>query len=318
MFRRLRERPPDLSESAAGRPEVDEYLRYIESARQLSPHTVAAYRRDLAELCAFLGERAVTDWNEVARDDLRAFIGDLSRRELARRSIARKLSAARSFLRWLHREGRIEANPGRLVRSPKLEKTLPGWLTAQQVDELFHAAEANAAEGGFRPARDLAVLETFYGTGMRLSELHGLDWADVDLLGEQAKVRGKGKKERIVPLTGSAARALRRYELRRDDVVRSVKEADRRAVFLSERGKRLSRRQVQNIVRGFLDRIAEESGLSTHSLRHSFATHLLDGGADLMAVKELLGHESLSTTRIYTHTSKERLKQVYQQAHPRA
>ena len=307
-----------MSERAAERPEVGEYLRYIESARQLSPHTVSAYRRDLAELCEFLAEREVAEWNDVARDDLRAFIGDLSRRELARRSIARKLSAARSFLRWLHREGRIDANPGRLVRSPKLEKTLPGWLTAQQVDELFRAAEANAAEGGFRPARDLAVLETFYGTGMRLSELHGLDWADVDLLGEQAKVRGKGKKERIVPLTSSAARALRRYELRRDDVVRSVKEADRRAVFLSERGRRLSRRQVQNIVRGFLDRIAEESGLSTHSLRHSFATHLLDGGADLMAVKELLGHESLSTTRIYTHTSKERLKQVYQQAHPRA
>ena len=307
-----------MSERAAVRPEVAEYLRYIESARQLSAHTVSAYRRDLIELSAFLDAREVTEWGDVGRDDLRAFIGDLSRRELARRSIARKLSAARSFLRWLHREGRIESNPGRRVRSPKLEKTLPGWLTSQQVDELFAAAEASAAEGGFRPARDLAALETFYGTGMRLSELHGLDWADVDLLGEQAKVRGKGKKERIVPLTGSAARALRRYELRRDDVVRSVKDADRRAVFLSERGKRLSRRQIQNIVRGFLDRIAEESGLSTHSLRHSFATHLLDGGADLMAVKELLGHESLSTTRIYTHTSKERLKQVYQQAHPRA
>ncbi|HEX6589340.1 MAG TPA: tyrosine recombinase XerC [Longimicrobiales bacterium] len=307
-----------MSERAAVRPDVAEYLRYIESARQLSAHTVAAYRRDLAELCEFLDRRGIGGWDEVARDDLRGFIGELSRRDLARRSIARKLSAARSFLRWLHREGRIEANPGRLVRSPRLEKTLPAWLTAQQVTDLFAAAEAAAAEGGLRPARDLAVLETFYGTGMRLSELHGLDWSDLDLLGEQAKVRGKGRKERIVPLTGSAARALRRYELRRDEVVRTVKDADRRAVFLSARGKRLSRRQIQMVVRGFLDRIAEESGLSTHSLRHSFATHLLDGGADLMAVKELLGHESLSTTRIYTHTSKERLKQVYQQAHPRA
>ena len=300
------------------RPEVDEYLRYIESGRQLSAHTVTAYRRDLAELCEFLDRRECGDWGDLSRDDLRSFIGDLSRRELARRSIARKLSAARSFLRWLHREGRIESNPGRAVRSPKLEKALPAWLTSQQVDALFEAAESAAAQGGFRAQRDLAVIETFYGTGMRLSELHGLDWGDLDLLGEQAKVRGKGRKERIVPLTGSAARALRRYELRRDEVVRSVKEADRRAVFLSERGRRLSRRQVQNVVRAFLDRIAEESGLSTHSLRHSFATHLLDGGADLLAVKELLGHESLSTTRIYTHTSKERLKQVYQQAHPRA
>ena len=307
-----------MSAHPAARTEVAEYLRYIEGARQLSAHTVTAYRHDLAALCEFLEQRGRTEWDAVGRDDLRAFIGELSRRELARRTIARRLSAARSFLRWLHREGRITANPGRLVRSPRLEKTLPGWLTAGQVDELFAAAEAAASQGGFKASRDLALLETFYGTGMRLSELHGLDWADVDLLGEQAKVRGKGRKERIVPLTGSAARALRRYELRRDEVVRSVKAADRRAVFLSARGKRLSRRQIQAVVRAFLDRIAEDSGLSTHSLRHSFATHLLDGGADLMAVKELLGHESLSTTRIYTHTSKERLKQVYQQAHPRA
>lgn len=308
-----------MSESTAGRPEVAEYLRYIESGRQLSAHTVAAYGRDLAELCAFLERRrAGAEWGSVDRHDLRAFLGELSRRDLARRTIARKLSAARSFFRWLHREGRIESNPGRLVRSPKLDRTLPGWLTRQQVDSLFSAAETSAAEGGFRSIRDLAVLETFYGTGMRLSELHQLDWSDIDLLGEQAKVRGKGRKERIVPLTGSAARALRRYESRRDEVVRTVKDADRRAVFLSARGARLSRRQLQSVVRGFLDRIAEESGLSTHSLRHSFATHLLDAGADLMAVKELLGHESLSTTRIYTHTSKERLRQVYQQAHPRA
>lgn len=309
-----------MSDHPDVRSEVAEYLRYIESARQLSGHTVAAYRRDLDELCAFLDLRNAGEWTwaGLGRDGLRAFLSDLSRRELARRSIARKLSAARSFLRWLHREGRIDANPGRMVRSPKLERTLPGWLTRTQVEALFSAAEAEAGDGGLRPLRDLAVLETLYGTGMRLSELHGLDWSDVDLLGEHAKVRGKGRKERIIPLTGKAARALRRYEARRDDVLRSVKDADRRAVFLSARGRRLSRRQLQSIVRGFIDRIAEESGLSTHSLRHSFATHLLDAGADLMAVKELLGHESLSTTRIYTHTSKERLRQVYQQAHPRA
>lgn len=309
-----------MSDASADRAEVAEYLRYIEGARQLSEHTVAAYRRDLRELCAFLDARDPDgwDWAGVDRDALRAFLGELSRRDLARRSIARKLSAARSFFRWLHREGRIEANPGRLVRSPRLEKTLPSWLTRPQVEDLFAAAEASAAQGGFRSVRDLAVLEVFYGTGMRLAELHQLDWQDVDLLGEQAKVKGKGRKERILPLTGSAARALRRYEPRRDEIVRSVKGADRRAVFLSARGGRLSRRQLQTVVRAFLDRIAEESGLSTHSLRHSFATHLLDAGADLLAVKELLGHESLSTTRIYTHTSKERLRQVYRQAHPRA
>ncbi|MFS8639083.1 MAG: tyrosine-type recombinase/integrase, partial [Gemmatimonadota bacterium] len=165
---------------------------------------------------------------------------------------------------------------------------------------------------------DLAIVETFYSTGMRLSELHSLDMQDLDLLGDQARVRGKGRKERIVPLGRHAVTALRRYELRRAEVLARCVGGDRRAVFISERGRRLSVRQIQNIVRSFLDVVAEEAGLSTHSLRHTFATHLLDAGADLMAVKELLGHASLSTTRIYTHTSKERLKRVYNQAHPRA
>lgn len=252
------------------------------------------------------------------RTALRSWVGDMSREGLARRSIARRLSSARSWLRWSHREGIVEANPARLVRSPKLERTLPEWLTRAQVEQLFEAAELRAAEGGFLAARDLAVLETFYSTGIRLSELHGLDWKDLDLVGDQVKVRGKGSKERIVPLGGSAVRALRRYQLRHAERIRQMDGADTRPVFLSERGGRLSRRQLQSIVRGFLERIAEDAGLSTHSLRHSFATHLLDAGADLMAVKELLGHASLSTTRIYTHTSKERLKRVYDQAHPRA
>lgn len=296
------------------------FLRYVEDGRQLSPHTVAAYRRDLGELRDFLDRHMDDDWDwcDVDRGAMRAFLGELSRRGLARRTIARKLSAARSFLKHLHREGVIESNPARLVRSPKLEKTLPEWLTRQQIDDLFSAAETRAAEGGYQPARDLAVLETFYATGIRLSELQQLDWQDLDLVADQARVRGKGRKERIVPLGGTAVRALRRYELRRTELVRSIEDADRRAVFLSRRGRRLSRRQLQSIVRDLLEQVARDTNLSTHSLRHSFATHLLDAGADLMAVKELLGHASLSTTRIYTHTSTERLKRVYDQAHPRA
>lgn len=312
--------PDPAGASTSGRAAVAEFLRYLQQGRQLSPHTIAAYRRDLAELCDFLDRRSGEEWTweTVERTAMRAFLGELSKRGLARRSIARKLSAARSLLKHLHREGDIEANPARLLRSPKLERTLPEWLTRAQVDALFAAAETRAADGGFRPARDLAVLETFYATGMRLSELQQLDWDDLDLVSDQARVRGKGRKERIVPLGGAAVRALRRYELRRDDVVRAVDDADRRAVFLSDRGRRLSRRRLQGIVRGFMEQVARDTNLSTHSLRHSFATHLLDAGADLMAVKELLGHSSLSTTRIYTHTSKERLKRVYDQAHPRA
>lgn len=300
---------------------IDEFLRHLADGRQLSPHTTAAYRRDLEEFREFLGRFYGGDewsWSGIDRLALRGFLADLSRRGLARRSIARKLSAVRSFFRFLHREELVEANPARAVRSPKLERTLPGWLTRSDMDRLFELAENRAAEGGFLGARNLAIVETFYATGMRLSELQRLDFDDLDLIADQARIRGKGRKERIVPLGQTAVRALRRYELRRAEIAARVPGTDRRAVFISQRGRRLTARQLQNIVRQFLEKIAEDADVSTHSLRHSFATHLLDAGADLMAVKELLGHESLSTTRIYTHTSKERLKRVYDQAHPRA
>jgi integrase/recombinase XerC len=163
------------------------------------------------------------------------------------------------------------------------------------------------------------ILELLYGSGLRLAELQGLDLTELDLVGDQARVRGKGRKERIVPLTQSAVRAVRRYEPRRAEALRpATPPAERRALLLSSRGRRLSRRAIQTIVQEHLDAVAASHGLSVHSLRHTFATHLLDAGADLMAVKELLGHVSLSTTRIYTHTSRERLKQVYRDAHPRA
>jgi integrase/recombinase XerC len=300
---------------------IGEFLRHLADGRQLSPHTVAAYRRDLEEFAEFLGRyygEAGWTWGGVDRLAFRSYLGHLARKGLARRSIARKLSAVRSFFRFLHREELIEANPARSVRAPKLERHLPGWLTRAQMDNLFTLAENRAAEGGFRGTRDLAILETFYATGMRVSELQRLNLQDVDLVGDEVKVRGKGRKERIVPLGRAAARALRQYELRRAEILARCRHGDRQALFISERGRRLSVRQIQAIVRRFLDQVAEQDEVSTHSLRHSFATHLLDAGADLMAVKELLGHASLSTTRIYTHTSTERLKRVYSQAHPRA
>lgn len=309
-----------MSEAGPGRGQpLRAYLRHLEEGRQLSRHTVVAYRRDLTQFREWLDtQRSGWDWPDVDRLDLRSYLGFLNRKGLARRSIGRKLSAIRSFFRWLHQEGVVEANPARTVHSPKRERTLPGWLTRTDVDRMFVLAENRAAEGGFRGARDLAILETFYATGMRVSELQGLDERDVDLIGDQVKVRGKGRKERIVPLGGAALRALRRYERRRREVVARSDRPDRDALFLSDQGRRLSVRRIQDIVRGFLDAVADAGELSTHSLRHSFATHLLDAGADLMAVKELLGHASLSTTQIYTHTSKERLKSIYREAHPRA
>ena len=308
-----------MTDRAASSGPLADYLRFLEEGRQLSPHTVSAYRRDLEQFSGWLDTQETEwEWQEVDRLDLRSYLGFLSRRGLARRSISRKLSAIRTFYRWLHQEGWVAANPARTVHSPKKEQKLPGWLTRGEVDRMFVVAENRAAEGGFRGARDLAMLETFYATGMRVSELQGLSLRDLDLVGDHVKVRGKGRKERIVPLGGAAGRALRRYEPRRLEVLRRSDRPDREALFISEQGRRLSVRRIQDLVREYLDAVADAGELSTHSLRHSFATHLLDAGADLMAVKELLGHASLSSTRIYTHTSKERLKRVYRDAHPRA
>ncbi|MGH7475379.1 MAG: tyrosine recombinase XerC [Longimicrobiales bacterium] len=298
---------------------IASFLRDARDGRQLSANTLSAYTRDLDEFEAFLDRYygGAWSWPGVDRLALRGFLGELTRRGLARRSIARKLSAVRALLRYLHRHDLIPANPARSVRSPKIERQLPGWLTRQEIDRLFATAEQRAATDELCGCRNLAVLETFYATGARLAELQRLDWADVDLIGEHVKLRGKGRKERIVPLGGAAARALRRYEPRRAAVV-SASRAHSDAVFVSQRGRRLTSRQLQNIVKDALARIAAANDLSAHSLRHSFATHLLDAGADLIAVKDLLGHASLSTTRIYTHTSQEHLKRVYEQAHPRA
>ncbi|HEX7241375.1 MAG TPA: tyrosine recombinase XerC [Longimicrobiaceae bacterium] len=308
--------PPERGEAVAA------FLRYVEHERQLSPRTLRAYTDDLRELQAFLdGYYGDPGWSWAGLDRLalRSFMGDcVARRGLARRSVARKLSAARSFFRFLHVEGRLEANPARSVRSPKRERSLPAFLTGDQMEAIFRDAEERTDTGGFLAVRNLAMMELFYGTGMRLAELQGLDLGDLDLVSERARVLGKGRKERIVPLGRMAVAALRRWYAERDPYVLHVPGADPRAVFVSQRGRRLSVRQIQKVVTGHLDRVAEDSGASTHTLRHTFATHLVDAGADLVAVKELLGHASLSTTQIYTHTSKERLKAVYRQAHPRA
>jgi integrase/recombinase XerC len=313
---------PDDPQAPPVRPEVEQFIAHIAHERQLSPRTVGAYSDDLGEFVDFLtryyGEPGWT-WQGVDRLAIRSFMGDCTtRRSLSRRSVARKLSAVRSFFRFLHVEEIVEANPARSLRSPKKERTLPGFLTREQVAAIFSAAEGRALDGGFLPLRNLAIVELFYSTGLRVSELQGLNVPDLDLVSERVRVLGKGRKERIVPVGRMAIQSLRRYYPRRDEVLISVERGDRRAVFITRTGRRISVRQVQKIIEGFLKQVAEGEGLSTHSLRHTFATHLLDNGADLMAVKEMLGHASLSTTQIYTHTSKERLQRIYRQAHPRA
>lgn len=301
---------------------IAEYLRHLEKERDVSPNTVVAYRRDLREffvsLANYYGHHAWS-WQGVDRLAMRAYMAHLTRRGLDKRSVGRALSAVRSFYRYLHRNELVEANPARTVGSPKVDRYLPSYLDLKQMGDLFEAVGVRAQGGKFSDVRNLAILELFYSTGMRLSELRGINRDSLDLFSGQVKVRGKGRKERIIPVGDRAALALRNYEATRDILIRGIGAgADRTAFFLSSRGQRISVRALQKAVVGMLDLVSESAGLSTHSLRHTFATHLLDAGADLRAVQELLGHASVRTTQIYTHTSVERLKQVYHDSHPRA
>ena len=301
------------------RPLVGEYLTYLAKVRDQSPNTIVAYRRDLDQFCDFLDRRnGSADWTFVGVDRLamRGFLGELDHRGLSRRSAARALSAVRSFYRWLKVQHDLDIPAIRATRIPKIPKRLPTYLLRDQVDALFATATAAAESDGFDAVRDLAMLELFYSSGLRLSELQQLDLDQLDLLGDQVKVLGKGRKERIVPVGRQASLALRRY-LRLREAVMHFARADRRAVFVGRRGRRIAPVTVQRRMHRLYDAIGAD-GMRTHSMRHTFATHLLDAGADLRAVQELLGHASLATTQIYTHTSVERLKKVYQQAHPRA
>ena len=298
------------------RPELAAFAAFLSKERNDSPHTVKAYGRDVSEFAAFCDEFYGGPWRWAGVDRLaiRGFLGALEQRGLSRRSVARAVSALRTFYRFLNLTQGVEVNPAKAARTPKQEARLPAHLDRAEIDLLFGEAERRAAAGGFAEVRDLAMLELFYATGMRLAELAGLSDADLDLVSDQVKVRGKGRKERIVPLGSHAGVALRRYFRRRDAVL----TGDRRAVFLSRRGARLTPRGVQLAIKRLLGTLTRGRELHVHSLRHSFATHLLDAGADLRAVQELLGHASLSTTQVYTHTSVERLKRAYNQAHPRA
>lgn len=302
---------------------VSEFLRHLRDERQLSPHTLSAYAGDLRQFCEFLAEYdgGRSGLDGVDRLALRAFVAeglDEKKKNWSRRTMARKLSAVRSLYRFLHREGRVSRDPARAVRAPRQGRRLPGLLSKTQMERLFARVEDGAGDS-FHALRDRALLEVLYSAGLRVSEVQGLNVEDVDAVAEQVRVRGKGRKERLVPLGRPALQALRRYEVARRRVrARTREAADRGPVFLSATGARLSVRQIRRIVKRWIAAVTDPAGLSTHALRHSFATHLLDHGADLMAVKELLGHASLSTTRIYTHTTRERLGRVYRRAHPRA
>ena len=304
--------------------EIAEFVSFLSKERNDSPHTVKAYRRDVTDFATFCTRYygGAWSWAGVDRLAIRGWLGALQQRGLAKRSAARALSALRTFYRFLAATRGLDVNPAKSARTPRLERMLPTHLDRAEMDLLFMEAERRSAAGGFTEARDLAMLELFYSTGIRLSELAGLNEQDVDLVSDHVKVRGKGKKERIVPVGRHAGAALRRYYRHRDALLRPPSLAgthDRRAVFVGRQGRRLSARGVQLAMKRLFATLSRgRPDLHVHSLRHSLATHLLDAGADLRAVQELLGHASLSTTQVYTHTSVERLKKVYHQAHPRA
>jgi tyrosine recombinase XerC len=271
-----------------------------------------AYQRDIEQFTGFLDQTHQNPIPEkISKEEVRSFLSDLIRHGMSKRSVARKLASLRTFFGYLARTGRIRSNPTVTLVSPKTDKVLPHFLREEEVLNSIERVDQRSAAG----VRDRAILELFYGTGMRLSELVRLNLEDIDLIAGTVRVFGKGSKERILPVGRTAGHAIQRYIQRRNEL--QPKGGDR-AIFLNNRGGRISARGVQYIVYHWLSSVSEQEKLSPHLLRHTFATHLLDHGADLEAVKELLGHTSLSTTQIYTHLTMERLRKVYKQAHPRA
>ena len=310
------------------RTHLRSFLEYLRLNRNLSAHTVRAYRGDLTQYLSFLeryldrpAERIAPD--EVDQYAIRAFMGELYDRGHARASSARRLAAIRSFGRYLRREQHIDTDPGALVATPKQERKVPARLGIREVEQLLAGPDATTSLG----RRDRAILELFYASGLRLSELVGLDLEDITLSSRLVRVLGKGGKERIVPFNRSAAAALRAYLGDREALVASVPEREashrRRGLpaaplFVNYRGGRLSPRSVDRLVRRYVAATSRRYGISPHALRHSFATHLLERGADLRSIQELLGHARLSTTQRYTHVTAAQLMSVYKKTHPRA
>lgn len=309
------------------------FLKHLALNRNASPHTVRAYESDLTQFLALTAaargiKRADLEPSQLDRAALRAFLGELHKIGQSRSTAARKLAAARTFLRYLRREALIDDDPGALVATPKRDIRMPAHLSEPEMDALL-SAPPDSPLG----RRDRAILELFYASGLRLSELVGLDLEDVNLGGRMVRVLGKGRKERIVPFNTSTGKAIRAYLNDRERFVRTgpaeaghydqrrraeSRQRPRLPLFVNYRGGRLTVRSVDRLVRRYVAMTSARIGISPHALRHSFATHLLQRGADLRAIQELLGHARLSTTQRYTHVNAAQLLDVYRKAHPRA
>ncbi|MBE3069219.1 MAG: tyrosine recombinase XerC [Planctomycetes bacterium] len=298
---------------------VKQFMTYVEHERNFSEHTVRSYTADLVQFVAFLAgadEAAAEDpaladrIRGVTTLDLRAYLAQLRRAEYSRATVARKIATLRSFYKFLARQGHVPRNPVKVIRTPRQEKRLPKFLDPAEVERLLSAPKGK----DLLSLRDAAMLEILYSTGMRVSELVGLDLEDIDPIGEVVRVRGKGRRERLAPLGSYAITALNRYLGARAE----ADVHDPKAVFINRHGQRLNARSVRRKLAKYLAVAGLDPHVSPHTLRHSFATHMLERGADLRAVQELLGHRSLSTTQIYTHVTAGRMKEIYEAAHPRA
>lgn len=282
---------------------IEQFFSFLKAEKNVSIHTVMAYSKDLEEFLLFTDKKA----GDIDNLDIRSFLASLYHKKLKKSSISRKLATIRSFFNYLQKEGIVKKNPARLVASPKVQRTLPRFLT---VDEAFALMDAPKGDI-FQTARDKAILELLYSSGMRVSELTALDINDFDIKESLVRVKGKGKKERILPIGSKSIEAIKNYLPER-----ILLKKKSQALFLNNRGGRLTQRSIRRIVDKYGRMIAIKGNISPHALRHTFATHLLHGGADLRSIQELLGHSSLSTTQKYTHVDIAHLIEVYDKAHP--
>lgn len=298
---------------------VAAHRQHLEHERAYSPNTLAGYGSDLADLVRFAATQQVDEVDGLDLEILRDWLWEGTEKQLARATIARRAAAARSLTGWLHRTGRSPTDAGARLRAPKAQGRLPRVVGSDQVKELFVGLEARAGEGDPSALRDLAIVELIYGSALRVSEACGADLDDVDLSALTVRVTGKGAKDRVVPFGVPASRALIAYRDRGRPALAARGEGGAGpALFLGDRGGRIGPRSVYRLVARLLEAVPGSGPSGPHAFRHSAATHLLDGGADLRAVQAMLGHASLGTTQIYTHVSTERLAESYRLAHPRS
>jgi len=298
-----------MTTQSTGDRHLDDFIEHLRTQRRLSENTIAGYRSDLAQLLLFLGDRLLG----ASQSNLRAFLAS-RHRELSPRSMSRKLAAIRAFYRFAKRRGWLDTSPAAKIRTPQIPKTLPKFLDRDEMVSLLKAPNGDTPLG----LRDRALLELLYATGMRVSELTGLNLPDVDMRERTVRVRGKGGKERLVPFGVHARQAVSDYFPAREGLLSRSKKPDPHALFLNRLGGRLSDRSVRRLLDRAIVRAGVLHNISPHSLRHTFATHLLQAGADLRSIQELLGHSSLSTTQGYTSVDMKHIMEVYDSAHPRA